>query len=149
MPFDAGIPEETLADMIERAAAMIATRTAWCQGKLSDGDGRYCAVGAFAAVVFGGRRYLATMAWNSLAEGVRYESWPPPELEPAMRVFRRGVIYLNEAAAEWGYKNIMMLNDRQRWLAYRQHRLVLEVMRDAAEMVRRVEQPLAVATMSS
>jgi hypothetical protein len=141
MPFDAGFQSESVADLIERARAMIASRSAWCQSKLMDELGRHCAVGALTAVVFGDGDYnhIAINAARCL-QLERWQTMIGPYDRRQIETFLRAACYLDSAAVRHGYENIMRLNDHhRRFFPNRQHKVVLDAMRDAAAWARKEE----------
>src|ERR1051325_8319128 len=126
MPFDAGFQPESVADLIDRARAMIASPKMWCQGRLVDDRQRHCAIGALTAVVFGDGSYnhLAVHA----AHCIHYDELSEHQVAQHRReikTFLRAACYLDSAASRRGFENIMRLNDHRRsFFPMRQHKLL-------------------------
>lgn len=133
MPFDdSGFRHfEDAGDLIERAAALIESEHAWCQGTLRDHEGRHCALGALIAVAFGDADG-GQMAMNLAITRESLDN-TPMHLIPTVEIFQQAVHYLDAAALRRRYSTMMILNDwKRRFRRSYQHRLVLKVMHEAA-----------------
>lgn len=116
MPFD-GTPPRRDASLLPSAVlaaarARIECFDNWCQGIVSDSEGRLCAVGAL---------LLSSSAARRGAQAGHLE-WDAQEVggQPFTNYFR-AVHYLDGVAARYGYSNFVQLNDRITIASGRRH----------------------------
>lgn len=136
MPFDIVAPEPCVAtpvaDLLDKAAAFLSVRERWCQNELTDGAGKFCAVGALTAVALQpqpgeeiGNRLFTVDALVSARD---------------IPTVRRAWNLMDIAALQRGYVHAVDLNDGLTKMNPRasagHHRLVLAMIRHAALLAR-------------